>query len=1105
MPLVSVACLLSIAGATAAPMNSSLSAKSEVSTIAQQQATVSGRVVDEKGEPLIGVSIMEAGTGNGTVTDIDGAFRLTLKNPKAKLTISYVGYATQTVQASDKMQITLRSDNTELQEVVVVGYGTQKKANLTGAVDQVTSKALENRPVSNLTQGLQGEIPNLQISFADGKPTRSSSYQVRGTGSIGQGGNALVLIDGVEGDPAMLNPSDVASVTVLKDASAAAIYGARGTYGVVLITTKDPDKEKVTVNYSGNFFIKSPTVVPDVVTDGYDYTTYFLQAYTGWTGGSKPSNFHHSLKYSDQWYEELAKHRTGSGLSDVEVDPKTGKYVYYGNTDWWDMLYKDSFTGQEQNLSIQGGGKKADFLLSGRFYSQNGVFNFDPDKYKMFNIRAKGGLQVTDWLKVTNNFEFSQMEYHNPMSVGEGNVWYAIESEGQAPNVMFNPDGTLTQAGATILGSFYYGNNYEDFTTRVLRNTSSFTTSFFKNRLHINGDITFRYTDENIDGKQTPVPYSTAPGTTKYMGSSFNSIMKSTSSTKYLATNIYAQYEQTFAKVHDVKAMLGWNYEQSIYNYDFEKRNQLIYSGAKNINLTTGSININSNYNKWRIAGGFYRVNYSFAERYLLELSGRYDGSSKFPNNQQWKFFPSGSAGWRVSQEPFWHISPKAISNLKLRASYGSLGNGNISPYQFQELFSIYQQNRLLRGQKNITTSSPNPIPDGLTWETATTTNFGVDAGFLNDRLTLVADYYIRKNKDMYVPGTELPAVYGATPPKGNYADMTTHGWEITLTWHDQFNLAEKPFHYQVRATLADAKTKIDKYPNKDKFIGASSYTPDVHNYYEGMTLGEIWGLVTDGYLTDKDVDGKGHIINGPDQSEIMPNNANKWEAGDLKFKDLDGNNKISWGNSKVGDSGDRKVIGNKLPRYTFSLGLNADWNGIFFSAFFQGVGKQDWWPGSDNGMFWGPYSRPYSNFPKEMIGNWWTEDNPNAYFPRLRGYTAHQWNRQLHLTQTKYLQNVAYIRLKNIQLGYSLPKAWISKIGLQACRLYVSGENLLTITPFYKHIKQFDVESINGDDLETLNLVNSGLYTTPMLTDGGRSYNYPILKTVTFGISLTL
>ena len=296
MPLVSVACLLSIAGATAAPMNSSLSAKSEVSTIAQQQATVSGRVVDEKGEPLIGVSIMEAGTGNGTVTDIDGAFRLTLKNPKAKLTISYVGYATQTVQASDKMQITLRSDNTELQEVVVVGYGTQKKANLTGAVDQVTSKALENRPVSNLTQGLQGEIPNLQISFADGKPTRSSSYQVRGTGSIGQGGNALVLIDGVEGDPAMLNPSDVASVTVLKDASAAAIYGARGTYGVVLITTKDPDKEKVTVNYSGNFFIKSPTVVPDVVTDGYDYTTYFLQAYTRWTGGSKPSNFHHSLK-----------------------------------------------------------------------------------------------------------------------------------------------------------------------------------------------------------------------------------------------------------------------------------------------------------------------------------------------------------------------------------------------------------------------------------------------------------------------------------------------------------------------------------------------------------------------------------------------------------------------------------------------------------------------------------------------------------------------------------------------------------------------------------------------------------------------------------------
>ena len=1064
-----------------------------------QKLTVTGKITDATGQPVIGAAVFEKGTSNGAATDVDGSYTISV-NPGATLVYSCIGYAetTRTATGNGAINVTLAEDTTILDETVVVGYGTQKKVNLTGAVDVVTSEVLDNRPVSNLTQGLQGAVPNLQITFADGKPNRSSDYQVRGTGSIGQGGSALVLIDGVEGDPAMLNPSDVASVSVLKDAASAAIYGARGTYGVILITTKDPNKEKTSVTYSGNVFVKSPTVTPNVVTDGLEFTEIYLESYQGWQGAA-PSKFHSSLKITDSWLQNLRNGATGV------VTESNGNYSYYGSTDWFDELYADRAIGQEHNITVQGGGEKANFMVSGRYYGQNGIFNYDPDNYRMFNIRAKGNVKVTDWLRVGNNFEFSNMTYHNPINAGEGSVWYAIESEGQPVNVVYNPDGSLSQAGATILGSFIYKNNYQDTDQRVLRNTTNFTANLVKDILTLNGDVTLRYTDDRINGVQSPIPYKTAEGgATKYMGSAYDGIYTSNSSKAYLATNLYAQYAQTFGK-HDVKVMAGMNYEQETYNYSFMHRNGKLFESADNINLTTGSDSISSSYYKWRIGGGFFRINYVFADRYLLEVNGRYDGSSKFPTNQQWAFFPSASIGWRVSQEPWWNVSEKAISNLKFRASYGSLGNGNIDPYKFQELFTLSTQNRLLNGSKNLSTSVPSPIPSGLTWETATTANFGVDLGMADGRLTFTGDYYIRKNTDMYVQGTELPSVYGADAPKGNYADMTTRGWEIVLAWHDSFEMGGKPFNYEIKGTLADAKTKIDSYPNDELYIGAGAGTGITSfNYYTGMTLGEIWGFENDGYFTSADFDANGKQIAGPDQSWVTNNASNKWEPGDIKFKDLNGDGKIDFGNSKVGDSGDRKVIGNTLPRYTYSFNLSADWNGIFLSAFFQGVGHQDWWAGGDNGMFWGQYSRPYSNVPADMVGNWWTEDNQDAYWPRYRGYIAHQGSRTLHIPQTKYLQNVAYIRLKNLQIGYNLPKKWVEKIKMQACRVYVSGENLWCWSPLYKHSKQFDVNSIQGEDTETKSLISSGLYTSPIMGDGGSNYSYPILKSYNFGVSIT-
>jgi hypothetical protein len=437
-------------------------------------------------------------------------------------------------------------------------------------------------------------------------------------------------------------------------------------------------------------------------------------------------------------------------------------------------------------------------------------------------------------------------------------------------------------------------------------------------------------------------------------------------------------------------------------------------------------------------------------------------------------------------------VSNKVFSDLKLRVSYGSLGNGSIASYMYQELFKIQQMNRLISGTLNQETSVPAVIPDGLTWEKSTTSNIGLDFTSLEGRLNFSGDAYIRKTTDMFAVGVDLPAVFGATPPKGNYADMTTRGWEVTLRWHDQFAVADKPFNYNIRVTLADYQSKIGKYSNVEKSLGANYDAR--FNYYEGMTLGEIWGYETEGFFTSED-----DIKNHASQKLYFASNSGTWLPGDIKFKDLNNDGVIDYGTNKVGDPGDRKVIGNTTPRYTYGISLGADWNGIFFSAFFQGVGKQDWWPGTDNALFWGQYNRPYNNVPSSMIGNIWSEDNPNAYFPRYRGYVALQSTRELSVVQTRYLQNVAYIRLKNLQVGYNLPNALLSSAKMKNARIYVSAENLWAWSPLYKRTKNFDVANIYGKDIEAASeMGDTGI------ANGSQVYNYPILKSISIGLSVT-
>ncbi|SKC03908.1 SusC/RagA family TonB-linked outer membrane protein [Dyadobacter psychrophilus] len=1045
---------------------------------------ISGKVTDAAtSEGLPGVNVVIKGSQTGTVTDVSGNYSMSIPDEGAILVFSYVGYISQEAEVGTRSTIDLQlaADSKALSEVVVVGYGTQKKVNLTGAVDQVGQEVFQNRPISNIAQGLVGAIPNLNLRMFDGKPTQSPSFNIRGTTSIGQGGSALVLIDGVEGDPRMLNPNDIESVSVLKDAASASIYGARAAFGVVLITTRMPVEGKTSFSYSTNFAIKSPTEVPDNITDSYPWAQGFSDAWSRWNdNGSTPTAINKTISFSPAYLAELKRRYEDPSLPRVEVNPTTGEYQYYYSTDWYKELYKERFTAQDHNMSISGGSDKATFLLSGRFNGQDGLFRYNSDKYQMYNLRAKGAIQLTPWLRIDNNTEYSSQKYHQPLNVGEGSgIYRNIADEGHPLAPLLNPDGTLSFSAAYTVGDYYYGKNAIDQTQRFLKNQIAAKAQFFDKALSIRANMTFQSTDIGSQQNRVQVPYSRAKGIIGYTGTNTNDIQERKRTTNYLATNFYADYNKSFNQAHNLTLLAGVNYEQSIYSNLTAQRNGIVYSGVEDINLALGqSIVTNGGYQKWAIAGGFFRVNYNFRERYLLEVNGRYDGSSKFPTDQQWAFFPSASAGWRISEEPFWQVSPKVLSNVKLRVSYGSLGNGNIAPYTFNERFAIGQSGRVINGIRPQATRQPNVVPDGLTWETSTTGNIGFEFNSLNKKLTFVGDLYRRWTTDMFTPGPTLPAVFGTGVPNGNYADLKTTGWELSINWEDHFTLASKPFNYSARFTLADSKAIITKYNNPDK---------NLTDYYEGQRVGEIWGYRVEGLFRSQ-----AEIADSPSQSNIPNTNTRKNYVGDLKFKNLDGDNVIYQGLNRVGNSGDKTIIGNSESRYIFGVNLSGDWNGFFLGSLFQGVLKQDWYPSSE-ARFWGQYNRPYNAYPRWQQDNMFREElgNFDAYLPRLVGYTAQGTGRALQVANDRFLQNAAYIRLRNLQVGYTIPNRIISKIHARDLKVYVSAENLWTWSPMYKWTRDTDVTSIYGSDRD----LGGG--------SSGDGYNYPMLKAISIGLSL--
>jgi TonB-linked SusC/RagA family outer membrane protein len=1055
-----------------------------------ETGTISGIVTQASlGSPVAGARVGIVGTQRGATTNAEGRFTiLTVPVGSHTVQVRMIGYTAspQTVAVTSGQTATVNFQLSRqvvvLDEVVAVGYGTQRRGSLTGAVDQVGSQALENRPMANLTQGLQGVLPNVNIRLLDGRPTQAPRINIRGTTSIGQGGNALVLIDGVEGDPSMVNPNDIESISVLKDAAAAAVYGARGAFGVLLINTKKPARDGFSIVYETKYGRRTPTVPAGYVTDGYTYAKMFNESFFNFEG-TFPQNVNKTQTFSQQYLTEFEKRSKDPSLPTVVVGPD-GQYVYYGSTDWYGLLYKDNTPTKEQSLSVSRSTDKASFLISGRYLDQPGLIRYSSDDYRMLNLRATGQVELYPWLQLNNNLMASNRQYFNPINIGEGGgIWRNIADEGHPSEPMLNPDGTLTWSGAYTVGDYYYGKNGSDLSRNLVRNTTGLTATLFDKKFKLNGDFTFQNTADDEARRRVEIPYSRTPGVIEYLGTATNDLRNLNDKGSYLASNLYGDYTSVFGGKHYVNAVLGTNYEQSTFNRLDVTRNGLIFPDAENINLALGqSITTGGNYEKWAILGGFYRLNYNYDERYLVEFDGRYDGSSKFPTNQRYAFFPSLSFGWRPSRESFWKVPQSLISDLKFRGSFGSMGNGNIAAYTFNELFNITKSGRILNGIQPQYTGAPAVLPDGLTWETVTTRNAGMDLEMLSGKLQFTGDVYSRRTTNMYTIGSTLPATFGATSPRGNYADMKTNGWETQLSWQDRFNLRSRPFGYSVRLTLSDYNAEILKYNNPDRFLT---------DFYPGQKVGEIWGYVTEGFFSSAE-----EIAKHADQSLFRSHSSGKIQVGDIMLKDVNGDGKVNPGLNTVTDPGDRVIIGNTTPRYTYGMSLGANYGSVFLSGFLQGVAKQDWYPSPESNAFWGQYNRPYGLVPSWQLkpGMIWSAENPNSFLPRYASRLSNNAAGILRQPQSRYVMDASYLRLKNLQLGYELPPRFASRVGAKATRLYVTGENLWTWSPLYKYADNIDVENATAPSDQ---FANPG-------GNSGDGYNYPMLKSFNIGAMVT-
>lgn len=1034
-----------------------------LSAVALQARTVKGYVYDKDRIPLIGVVVM-CGPDNGTMTGADGSFSIPVPdNETVTLEFSYLGYIPVQLEVPPTqgvVEVVMEEDSMVLEETVVIGYGTTKKVNLTGAVTAVSSKELEKRTSPSLTHMLQGTVPGLYVTTSSGNPSNEASINIRGYTSI-NGGSPLVIVDGVNGDLAKVNPADVESISIIKDASSSAIYGARAAYGVILVTTKSGSAtgRGPVVHYNGHVGFTTPTTRTDYETRGYD-TVNILDSF--WRESYGVPYSHYTAADMEQLYARRGDKTENPDRPWILTETRNGKesYIYYCNTDWYHTLYTDFNPFTHHNISVSGGDKTVKYYFSGGYEHKQGTFQVRPEQFNKYNLRSKLDFNVTSWLSVSNNMSFYNQDYDYPGNASVDYTFGYSSVHALASLPAKNPDGTWVYKTIFSDSNVTNGCHIElgDDTKRNRRQKQSFsnTIEFSLHPLEgldIRGNYTYTKNEENGSARWTNASYSKYPGKIEWdrSGRFMNRLEEWNNYTTYNAANLFATWQKTFADSHNLKVVLGGNYETFYYKNHYAYADDLSSTYINDFKTATGTNYVNGGQGRYVLEGFFGRLNYDWKERYLFELSFRADGSSKFLPGNQWGFFPSVSAGWKMSDEPFWSALAPVWSTSKIRFSIGQLGNQAVGDYyMFIRSVKMEKQSYLFGGDSPVKGAwLESPESDELTWENTRHYNLGLDWGFLNDRLTFTGDFFIRETRGMIVDGDILPAVYGNSVPQKNAGMLRSQGYELSLGWKDTFNFRGKPLTYSVVATLGDDVAKLVEYDVSLKMPGS---------FYPGMTFGEIWGFKTDGYFqTDQEAQ---EYTSRVDCSQVGGFLHGGWKAGDVKFRDLDGDGEINKGSIEVGDSGDYQIIGNSRPRWQYGLTLTLQWNGIDFSVFGQGIGRMHRYPQADNTAFWGPYNRAATYIQRDFLDKCWSESNPDAYYPRPRGEMAHN-NSYVTIVNDKFLLNMAYFRLKNVTLGYTLPNKLTSRIGLDNVRIYATGENLLYLSQLKKINPYIDPEQM--------------------------------------------
>ncbi|WP_339864381.1 TonB-dependent receptor [uncultured Algoriphagus sp.] len=1062
--------------------------------VSAQTVQVSGTVTSaEDGLTLPGASILVKGTTKGVTSDIDGTYQIDAEKGQT-LVFSFIGMVSQerTINESGTINIILEPDAQSLDEVVVVGYGTQKRSDLTGAVSSVDTKVLESRPITDVARGLQGTTPGLTITTPSGQIGQNPTIRLRGSvGTLSNSGGAqpLILVDNVEiPNLQLVNPEDIESISVLKDAASSSIYGARGAWGVILITTKKGKKgEAPKINYSNNFAWATPTVTPSIANaaDGAEMAFKALQRTNPSTNvfGVVGMYFDElSIQKMRDWEAQYGGQDLGNDMvlgRDFEI--RDGRLFFYRPWEAGDMFMKDWTPQQKHDLSVAGGTEKTTYRLGVGYLGQNGVLKVNPDEFNRYSMDLSLSTQATDWMEVRGGVLYSNTKFTRPF-------YFSSET--------YDPWYYLLRWPKTYPYGTYDGHPFRSAVTEVQQakmneeNTSLTrlnlgTTITPIEGLSIVANYTFdsqNYHDHQTGGVVSAYNFWSTGANLQYApytSASYNRVQYASSWSNRNVGKAFATYEKMLGD-HSLKVMVGGDIEAYEYWYHSSQRRDLMDLDRGELDLASGDQFVDGARNQWSTAGGFSRINYNYKGKYFLELNGRYDGSSRLSPTERWAFFPSMSAGYVVSEESFFEPVTNVMSFLKLRASWGAIGNQNAYLSDIYRIMNSYSSGWLLGANNQLTFGTPGALPSSLTWETVTTLDLGFDARFFKDKFGIAFDWYNRTTSDMHSAGEVLPASYGTSATKQNFGELETKGWELALDYNHGFS---NGLNLNATVVLSDYRETVTEFADNKS----------IYSNRPGRVIGDIWGYETDRLFTEddfvKDANGEFVLDNGkyvmnegiPSQ-ELYESGWFYYGPGDVKYKDLDGDGAITFGENTEENHGDLKVIGNSTPRYQYGVRLGMDFKGIDLSFFVQGVGKRDYWA---NGPIMIPGYRPGEAWFSHQL-DYWSPENPDAFYPRPTD-AGQSNNSRNFLPQTRYLLDLSYVRMKNITLGYSLPTSLLSKISLDKVRLYVSGENLFEIDNLDLPLDpEVDYTSAGNNDSNTFGRV------------------YPYSRTLSFGLQVT-